>query len=116
MLASVANWALQPVAPLDYVNLLSWLLFTGTLMLILANGHDHLWSNIPGVSRLLGDESTTENRRLAQASASGPDWSAGSASRLPRSGSQCDRQRRAAGRDADARRGGAILEQRALNP
>lgn len=54
------------MALLDYVNLLGWLLFAGTLMLILANGHDHLWSNIPGVSRSLGDESTTQNRRLAQ--------------------------------------------------
>lgn len=67
LLASVANdWGLRPAVLLDYVNLLGWLSFAGTLMLILANGHDHLWSNIPGVGRLLGDDSTVENRRLAQ--------------------------------------------------
>jgi len=50
----------------DYINLSTGGFFALILMLMLANGQDHFWSSTPGVQRLIGDETTVDNRRRAQ--------------------------------------------------
>lgn len=61
------TYALSPVTLMDYVHLAAGPFFALLMILILSSGHEHLWSSLPGVRRLLGDESTVENRRRAQA-------------------------------------------------
>ncbi len=56
-----------PASVGDYINLSTGGLFALMLMLMLANGQDHWWTSVPGVQRLIGDESTIDNRRRAQA-------------------------------------------------
>jgi hypothetical protein len=60
------SYAVIPVGWGDYVHLLTGPMFAVFLILFLANGQEHVWSNAPTVQRLMGDESTVENRRLAQ--------------------------------------------------
>lgn len=60
------TYALAPAGVGDWIKVSSGGVFATTLMLLLANGLDHWWSNVPGVQRLIGDESTIENRRRAQ--------------------------------------------------
>jgi hypothetical protein len=68
LIAHYANtYSLEPTSWRDALRLLVGPFLTSLLLLILANGRDHLWTNIPAVRILLGDESTTENRRRAQA-------------------------------------------------
>jgi O-antigen/teichoic acid export membrane protein len=68
LLAAFANtYWLNPITLPDYIDLLTWPTLAATLLMILANGQERLWSNVEGVRRLLGDESTVDNRRRAQA-------------------------------------------------
>jgi uncharacterized membrane protein HdeD (DUF308 family) len=61
------TYSLVPVSFGDYSHLLSGPFFALILILFLANGQEHFWSSAPTVQRLLGDESTVDNRRRAQA-------------------------------------------------
>ena len=61
------TYSLNPKDFGDYIHLLSGGFFAILLITMLANGLDRFWSDIPGVWRLIGDESTVENRRQAQA-------------------------------------------------
>jgi succinate dehydrogenase hydrophobic anchor subunit len=67
----IANYSttykLAPVSVGDWIHLLAGPFFAIVMVMILTSGHEHLWSNVAGVRRQLGDESTTENRRRAQA-------------------------------------------------
>jgi hypothetical protein len=60
------TYSIVPASVGDYINLSTGGLFAMLLMLMLANGKDHFWSNAPGVQRLIGDETTIDNRRRAQ--------------------------------------------------
>jgi hypothetical protein len=61
------TYALTPASIGDYINLATGGFFALMLMLILANGQEHYWSSAPGVQRLIGDDTTVDNRRRAQA-------------------------------------------------
>ena len=61
------TYSVIPASIGDYINLSTGGLFALMLMLMLANGQDHYWSSAPGVQRLIGDETTVDNRRRAQA-------------------------------------------------
>jgi hypothetical protein len=60
------TYSLIPASIGDYINLSTGGFFALLLMLMLANGQDHFWSSAPGVQRLIGDETTVDNRRRAQ--------------------------------------------------
>ncbi len=60
------TYSLIPATIGDYINLSTGGFFALMLMLMLANGQDHFWSSAPGVQRLIGDETTVDNRRRAQ--------------------------------------------------
>lgn len=60
------SYTLVPAKIGDWINLTTGGFFALLLMLMLANGQEHWWSNVPGVQRLTGDESTVDNRRRAQ--------------------------------------------------
>ncbi|MEQ1547646.1 MAG: hypothetical protein ABL918_03240 [Chakrabartia sp.] len=60
------TYALQPTSWVDVLHLFAGPFFIFWLVLILANGFENLWSNVPIVRSLLGDDSTIENRRRAQ--------------------------------------------------
>jgi hypothetical protein len=68
LLASFAtSYSLTPTRLSDYVDLLAWPTLAAFVVLILANGQEHVWSKAEAVQRLIGDESTTQNRLRAQA-------------------------------------------------
>jgi hypothetical protein len=60
------TYSVVPASIGDYINLSTGGLFAMLLMLMLANGQEHFWSSTPGVQRLIGDETTVDNRRRAQ--------------------------------------------------
>lgn len=60
------TYSVIPTSFGDYIELSTGGFFALMLMLMLANGQDHHWSNAPGVQRLIGDETTVDNRRRAQ--------------------------------------------------
>ena len=60
------TYSLIPTHWMDWVHLLAGPFFAVILLVILAIGHENLWTNLPAVRNLIGDESTTLNRRSAQ--------------------------------------------------
>ena len=60
------TYSIIPASIGDYINLSTGGFFALMLMLLLANGQEHHWSSAPGVQRLIGDETTVDNRRRAQ--------------------------------------------------
>lgn len=60
------TWSLVPTSIGDWINLATGGFFALILMLLIANGQEHWWSNVASVQRLTGDETTIDNRRRAQ--------------------------------------------------
>jgi len=60
------TYSVVPTSIGDWIGLSTGGFFALMLMLMLANGQDHYWSSAPGVQRLIGDETTVDNRRRAQ--------------------------------------------------